>query len=118
MSQVMNLSLVTGPASLMVRRRAVGSIPAMVMLRREGSVGRWNVGGWFSAHNFFDRAPQPSRTPGFELPGNQRRVFSGKESSCCHHGGVGQALPRGGDGQVPGGGVEVGGEHLGVQGVV
>ena len=33
-------------------------------------------------------------------------------------GGVGQALPRGGDSQVPEGGVEVGGEHLGVQGVV
>ena len=42
MSQVMNLSLVTGPANLIVRRRAVGSIPAMVMLGREGSVGRWS----------------------------------------------------------------------------
>ena len=75
MSQVMNLSLVTGPASLMVRRRAMGSMPAMVILRRDGGVGRWNVGGCFSAHNFFDRASQPPRTPDFELTGNLRIVF-------------------------------------------
>ena len=34
------------------------------------------------------------------------------------YGGVGQALPRGGDGQAPGGGVEIRVEHFNVQGVV